>query len=246
MATADPAVPTTGHHPNTPAPTLQPRRSNAARPVSVLVDGMDLTGKTTLTRLLVEELQTTGLRVLHHRGCLAEHHPQRRWLERTVPGHRPASSRLNAAFIASAILDGPLPGVLDDTRLDVIVQESYVDRAVAYGVAAGNWPAARWATRHPELFPRFDLALITRAAHAVRLRRMAGRTRADGVDAATVADAAFESRFYRALDEMVRRHRRVRRIDTNATAPERAAGEAADLVRQLTAARAATSRGPAW
>lgn len=141
------------------------------------------------------------------------------------------------------MLDRVLPGVLDDVLVDVVVQESYVDRAVAYGVAAGNWPAARWAARHPGAFPRFDLALITRAGHVVRLERLAGRDRADGVDAVTVADAAFEGRFCRALHQVARRHRRVRHIDTAATASEQAARAAADLVRRLAAARAAEQIG---
>ncbi|MER5372683.1 hypothetical protein [Streptomyces sp. NPDC002553] len=48
----------------------------------VLVDGLDLSGKTTLTASLAAELATRGRTVVEHKGFLADRHPARRALKR--------------------------------------------------------------------------------------------------------------------------------------------------------------------
>jgi len=199
----------------------------------VLVEGMDLTGKTTLSRLLVAELETRGLNAVHHRGFLASRHPMRRLLERTTPGNKPSSWLLNAAFVAGALMDRVLPGVLDDDN-DVVVHESYVDRAIAYGVAEGAWPVARLAARWSRAFAAFDLAVLTHAPLEVRQARMRERgSTSDRVDARTVRSARFERTFSGVLQQVARRHRHLMRADSAAQPAQAIAAAIADHVVSL-------------
>lgn len=202
-------------------------------PVSVLVEGMDLTGKTTLSRLLVAELETRGLTAVHRRGFLASRHPMRRLLERTAPGDKPSSRLLNAAFVAGALMDRVLPGILDDDS-DVVVHESYVDRAIAYGVAEGSWPVARLAARWPHAFAAFDLVVLTHAPLEVRQARLRERgSTSDRVDARTVRSAHFEQSFVDVLQHVARRHRRLMRADSTAQPAKAIAAKIAEQVVSL-------------
>jgi thymidylate kinase len=205
--------------------------------VTVLIEGLDLTGKTTLARTLVAQLTRSGVPVMHHRGFLARRHPLAWLLEHTAPGDRPGSQALNAAFLCGAALDRLIAAGQTYRGPGVLVQESYVDRAVAYGAAAGRWPLAMAAARHPRVFARFDLAVITHAPPATRLERLIARGDGDAVDRLTLTDQAFPDTFYEVLTQVAGRHRRVLRVDTSLRGPHDVAGEiAAELVLALAAA----------
>jgi thymidylate kinase len=194
-------------------------------PVTVLIEGLDLTGKTTLARTLVAELARSGVPVMHHRGFLARRHPLAWLLEHSAPGDRPDSQALNAAFLCGAALDRLIAG-RPCRGPGVLVQESYVDRAVAYGTAAGRWPLAMAAARHPRVFASFDMAVITHAPPSTRLERLTARGDGDAVDRLTLTDQAFTDTFYEALAHVAGRHRRVLRVDTSLRRPQ-------DIARQL-------------
>lgn len=187
---------------------------------SVLIEGLDLTGKTTIAGLLVEHLAIQGVPAVHHRGYLGSPRPPRRPDPRRAAGDRPHCRALNAAFLGGAVLDRVPAARIIAALPGVLVQESYVDRAVAYGIAAGRWPLAVAASRLPWLFARFDLAVITHAPAAVRQERLARRAAANAVDRLTTADDDFADRFAEALQAIARRHGTVLVADTSARSPQ--------------------------
>jgi len=218
-------------------------QAGASRPVMVLIEGLDLTGKTTLARMLVAELTGRGIPAVHRRGFLARRHPLDWLLERSAPGDRPRSQALNAAFLFGAVLDRMIAAPHRSRGLGVVlVQESYVDRAVAYGVAAGRWPLAVAAARCPRLFARFDLAVITHAPPAARLERLIARGDGDAVDRLTLTSQAFAGTFDEVLVRVAGRHRMVLRVDTSLRGPQDIVDEiVGDIV---PAFRAVASGGP--
>jgi dTMP kinase len=157
----------------------------------------------------------------------------RRSLDRCQPGRRPSSRLLNAAFIAGSLLDRVLPGVLTSDRSDVIIQESYVDRAIAYGVAEGGWQASTVAAHRPDLFVSFDLAVLMHAPLAVRRTRFAARSDATAVDTRTVRDADFEEAFRSTLQRVAGRHREILWADSATRAARDTAVEIAEHVARM-------------
>jgi dTMP kinase len=197
----------------------------------VLIEGMDLTGKTTLARLLVDALVERGFAAVHHRGFLATRHPLRPVLDQIDPGNRPDDEALNAAFIAASMMDLLLPGVLDNQRPEVVVQESYVDRVIAYGTAAGSWPAARAAADAPQSFASFDIAVLMHAPLEVRRARLRGRVERDRVDARSLS-LDFHRTFESTLRQVAARHRTVLHVDSSAQSPRQGALSVAEKLLQ--------------
>lgn len=189
----------------------------------ILVDGLDMSGKTTLVTTLVEEFKTRGIMAQRHRGMLAEHHPVEPLLKR-LPLVRQAQSRaITAAFLVGgyaldALLvhaDPPQPAGT------VIVQDGYVDRTVAFGLAGGPFLTAALGLWGARLFARFDVAVYLHASPQVRRGRMANRAEVDSADRRSVEDLEFAARFDAALlHGMGRRHRRLLVFDTADRQPQ--------------------------
>jgi hypothetical protein len=90
-----------------PQPPCDPRRAPR-----ILVDGLDVSGKTTLTNAIITALAGHGIAGQRHRGMLAEHHPLEGWLHRKFPLVRqPGSSAVTTAWLAGFALDGLLSRV---------------------------------------------------------------------------------------------------------------------------------------
>ncbi|MGW2376303.1 MULTISPECIES: nucleoside/nucleotide kinase family protein [Kitasatospora] len=196
----------------------------------ILIDGLDLTGKTTLAKQLAEALRAEGAAVVHHRGVLAPRNPVAALLERrgiSAPQH-PTSALLNAAYLVACALDRPLRGAAAWERSGILIQESYVDRSLAYGIANGPWAAARLALRFPHLFTGFDLALYLHAPLEIRRGRLERRKEANVIDHRSVSGEEFQEAFTRALRTAGRRHRDVWFIDTSQAGTDRIV---ADVVR---------------
>ena len=86
-------------------PARDPRR--AAR---ILANGLDLTGKTTLTAAIIAAVGERGVPAVPHCGILAGHYPLERRLRRTFPLVRqPDSSLVTSVFLLGAF---PLDRVL--------------------------------------------------------------------------------------------------------------------------------------
>ncbi|MEU6608664.1 hypothetical protein ABZ922_27015 [Streptomyces shenzhenensis] len=181
----------------------------------VLIDGLDLSGKTTLATRLTEVLREQGRRPIHHRGFLSPRNPLARPLETVKAPDHPTSSMLNMAYLAGCVLDRTLLGARSWEERGLLVQESYVDRCLAYGYANGPWPPARLALRKPGMFIGFDLAIYLSAPLPVRRERLRRRVEANSVDRLSVLSGKFHDDFMTALAMAGRRHRRVLTFDTS-------------------------------
>ena len=196
---------------------------NRGRAPRILVDGLDMSGKTTLTRAIIANLAAQGIAVQRHRGMLAEHHPLEQWLHRRFPLVRqPGSGVVTTAWLAGFALDGLL------ARADppqpagtVMVQDGYADRTVAFGLAGGPYLAACLALHWPQVFASFDLAVYLHAPAEARVARLAARPDPDANDVRTVRDTEFAETFTAMLVRgMGRRHQRLLVFDTSRHSPE--------------------------
>ncbi|MDX3855778.1 hypothetical protein [Streptomyces sp. AK02-01A] len=192
----------------------------------ILVDGLDLSGKTTLVDALLALLTERGVPALRHRGMLAEHHPLERLLKRLPLSQQYESSAITAAYLAGGFALDALLVRVDPPRCGgaVLIQEGYVDRTMAVGLAGGPYLSAAlalWASRH---FTAFDVAVYVHASPAVRRARMERRERVDIGDRHSVEDESFAHRFNSALlHHLGRRHRALLIFDTEQHSPEQMA-----------------------
>ncbi|SDS49262.1 dTMP kinase [Streptomyces sp. TLI_053] len=211
----------------------------------ILVDGLDMSGKTTLVAALIKTLEAREVPAVRHRGMLAEHHPVEPLLKRLPLVRQAESSAITAAFLVGgyaldgllARLDPPLPAGA------VIIQDGYADRTIAFGLAGGPYLAAvlsLWARR---VFATFDVAVYLHAGPQVRRERMQMRADVDAADRRSVEDERFAARFNASLLHLVsRRHRTLLVFDTAEHTPE----EIADQVLAATGMPALQATGPAY
>ncbi len=127
-------------------------RSRRRRGRFVLVDGVDLAGKTTLVNALVEELSTRGVPAVRHRGMLAAHHPLEKALRQLSSARQPDSWWTTAAYLWGGFALDALLVRWDEPHPPgaVIIQDGYVDRTAAFGIAGAPtsrlaWPCAALA-----------------------------------------------------------------------------------------------------
>ncbi|MGW2188588.1 hypothetical protein [Streptomyces sp. NPDC001719] len=197
----------------------------------ILVDGLDLSGKTSLVGALVEEFAGRGHRAVRHRGLLAEHHPARRLLKKLPLVRQPDSAFVTSAYLlAGYALDAALVEH-DPPRPEgaVIVQDGYVDRTVAFGMAGGPYVAAALALRWPRVFAAFDGAVYLHAPVEARRERLATREKPDAVDIRGVEDPDFAATFTAMLVRgMGRRHHNLLVFDTSRHTPQEMATQIVD------------------
>ncbi len=214
-----------GSRPAAPGPRRFPR---------VLVDGLDLTGKTTLTAAIIAALGERGVPAVPHRGMLAGHYPLEQRLRRTFPLVRqPDSSLVTSVFLLGAFpLDRVLAAVDPPQPAGtVLVQDGYADRAAALGMAGGPYLAACLALRWPRLYAPFDVAVYLHAPAETRAARLAGRPDADVNDFRSVRDTGFADTFTAMLTRgMGRRHRQLLIFDTSRHGPEEMAAAVTALL----------------
>jgi thymidylate kinase len=210
-------------------PAREPRRAPR-----ILVDGLDLTGKTTLTYAIIAALGERGVPAVRHRGMLAGHYPLEQRLRRTFPLVRqPDSSLVTSVFLLGAF---PLDRVL--AAIDppqpagaVLVQDGYADRTAALGMAGGPYLAAYLALRWPRIYAPFDVAVYLHAPAETRAARLAARPDADVNDIRSVRDTGFADTFTAMLTRgMGRRHRQLLVFDTSRHAPEEMAAAVTGLL----------------
>ncbi|MFJ6138795.1 hypothetical protein [Kitasatospora sp. NPDC092286] len=127
----------------------------------ILVDGLDMSGKTTLVTTLIKTLEAREVTAVRHRGMLAEHHPVEPLLKRLPLVRQAESSAITAAFLVGGYaLDGLLVRVDPPRPADaVIIQDGYADRAIAFGLAGGPYLTATLALWASRVFATFDVAV---------------------------------------------------------------------------------------
>ncbi|WP_043224331.1 hypothetical protein [Streptomyces sp. NRRL F-5193] len=199
----------------------------------VLVDGLDLSGKTTLTAALADELEARGRTVLTRKGLLAPRHPARRLLRKLPLVRQPDSTLVTTAYLtAGYVLDSLLVRAsAPDPAGAVLIQDGYVDRTVAFGMAGGPYLAAVLALRWPRVFAPFDVAVYLHAPADARRTRLGARENPDAVDIRGVEDAEFAATFTAMLTcGMGRRHKKLLVFDTSAHSPEEMATAVTDAL----------------
>ncbi|MFJ3762554.1 hypothetical protein [Streptomyces sp. NPDC090080] len=204
----------------------------------VLIDGLDLSGKTTLTAALATELAARGRTVAKHKGFLADRHPARRALKKLPLVRQPDSTLVTTAYLTAGYL---VDSLLTRTAAPeppgtVLIQDGYVDRTVAFGMAGGPYLSAALALRWPRLFAPFDLAVYLTAPAEVRRNRLGARETPDAVDIRGVEDTRFADTFNAMLTcGMGRRHDRLLVLDTSVHQPEEMAATIATTLLALPA-----------
>ncbi|SEM67765.1 hypothetical protein [Streptacidiphilus jiangxiensis] len=225
---------------------LAPQRPAATRPVRLLVDGLDGSGKTTLVDALLEMMAEHGITAVRHRGMLAEHHPLEKSLKRLRLAGQYRSSSITGAYLAGGFALDALLVRFDPPHCGdaVLVQEGYVDRTIAVGLAGGPFlPAvlALWASRY---FAAFDVAAYVHADVEVRRERMASRERLDAGDRNSIDNPGFADRFNAGLLHFLgRRHRTLLVFDTAEHSPQEMARQIL-VAAQLLPSPAATAHLP--
>lgn len=162
-------------------------------PITVLVDGPDLCGKTTIVHLLCEELSARGLRVACCKG-LVKPTVFHRWLSKFDANRSHSSGLLNTLYLISAFLDRAQHG---DGQHDILICESHVDRVIAYGLAFRLRSLAKLALYLRPLYRRFDIRVLLTASYQTRLHRLLSRDNPTHIDRKTTASKAVSDRFSR-------------------------------------------------
>lgn len=200
----------------------------------ILVDGLDLVGKTTLTAAIIDALGEHGVPAVPHRGMLARHYPLEQRLRRTFPLVRqPDSSLVTSVFLLGAFpLDRMLARIVPpQPEGTVLVQDGYADRTAALGMAGGPYLSACLALRWPRLYAAFDVAVYLHASAETRTARLASRQDADVNDFRSVRDTRFAEAFTAMLVHgRGRRHRRLLVFDTSRHSPQEMAAAVTGLL----------------
>ena len=165
--------------------------------MKILVDGMDLTGKSTLAFELARTLRGT-----RRTGALRRNFLARAAERRYRSGADPSGRAQTWLFAASALGDARAalpPGVL--------VQEAWVEHTIALAQAFDRPIAAHVARLAALALPRFDVAILLVADRRTRRARLASRKNPDVLDRLLVDDPARAERIELGLHcEMARRY----------------------------------------
>jgi dTMP kinase len=155
----------------------------------ILIDGMDLSGKTTLAGRLRRRLEARGLRVRHTRYTLYDgpHARLARLAYRSLP---PGSLLCAWAFVAAALVDRVLDLVALHGDDDVHIHEAHAAHTVACAAGFGHHRTAALLEALSPLWPRFDQTLLLTAGMDTRRARMAMRAKNDANDLILVQNPA--------------------------------------------------------
>ncbi len=192
----------------------------------VLVDGVDLTGKTTLVKGLVAELRARGFDARRNVGPLRRGFLAKRAIERYRSGADPGDATQTWLFVAAAIADLAAPR----TQAGILVQEAWVQHTIALATALGRPMAAAVARSLEAVLPRFDVAILLVADEETRRRRLAAREGADVLDRMLVEEPAASETLARTLHERMTRRPDLVVLDSAALSPEEMLARATDSV----------------
>ncbi|MEU4805078.1 hypothetical protein [Actinosynnema sp. NPDC023587] len=163
--------------------------SGGARP-SVLIEGHDLSGKSTTVRLLAERWR--GGAVTVRKGPLVPL-PFWRWVEAEMGRSQPRETLLGLCFAVQTVADGLR--VRTSARRP-LVQESSILRAVAHNYARRKWLTYGLLRAASSVGPRFDHLAVLMVADPEEITRRAHRRDAlRFTDRLFVEDAEYRRRW---------------------------------------------------
>ncbi|CUI05721.1 hypothetical protein LXA47_27405 [Massilia sp. P8910] len=201
------------------------------RALRVLIEGTDLTGKSTLAAGLVARLTDSGIQAAHQKGYLYRN-PFLRLLGRWEANKYARSAMLNSMYIVSGLIDG----LIETMRAKdpyVLVCESYVDRAIAYGIALRLGWISKLALTRTRCFPRFDLCILLRCDYNERISRREKRETVTVTDRLTTRDQHTHEAIANSYAMLVHRHSAVLILDTDEADAEEVLNRCFDSVIQL-------------
>lgn len=149
------------------------RAAPANRGRVILIEGMDLAGKSTLVRNLRVELERRGIPVRVSRNALCPDNPIARVADELRRDPAAGLLETSALFLASHLWDArhfapPPPGTIH-------LQDSCWLRTLAYHTVRGTPGIPQLLRRAMPTFPRFDAAVFVTAALIERQRRLLKR-----------------------------------------------------------------------
>jgi thymidylate kinase len=209
------------------------------RPIRIVIEGADLTGKTTVAEALTLELRTVGDVSLCKGRIVAN--PLHAMLEWFPAGNFARSALLNAGYLVASLFDGVLLALR--RQPPIVLCESYVDRAIAWGVGGRLSLVPLLALRWPDLFVRFDIVVLLHAPLRVRRARLTSRGTPNEVDRVSV-EPFMHRRMAAALRKATRRHGRILRFNTSAVSCERICRDVLHAVTEMIAERRAPGGRP--
>lgn len=168
----------------------------------ILIDGMDLSGKTTLAKALVATLREHGLDARRNVGGLHKGWFDA-WAQKAYRRLRPGSAVVSWLFAATALADAiratlPKPG-------EIVVQEAHAAHTIAFAEGFGSRVPAMLLRWLRPFLPRFDLIVHLKASHAERGRRFHVRQHNTPVDALLFSAPALFHDIDRRLCELMTR-----------------------------------------
>ncbi|MDA3556164.1 hypothetical protein MKL42_01340 [Acinetobacter sp. AOR15_HL] len=148
-------------------------RSHASKyPVTILIDGPDLCGKSTTVQELSKLLESQGLSVLCCKGLISPSFFHS-WLCKLDANKSHSSGLLNSLYLISAFFDRGFSFIKND--YDILICESHVDRVIAYGLTFNLKSLAKISLSFRNFYRKFDARILLVASHATRSDRLYNR-----------------------------------------------------------------------
>ncbi len=208
--------------------------------LTLLVEGLDLAGKSTLVPQLRRRFEQQGLEVRFSRNCLCPDNPVAREADRLRHDPKRDPGQAAMLFVAAHLWDAahflpPGPGQLH-------LQDSSWLRTLAWEEWHGRPELAALLRQAAVLFPRFDAMIYLTASLPVRQRRYYQRRRNDGGDRLVLEAPRESARLERCLRHEAERYGALT-LDNSALSPCQTLEAAWQLLHPLVIA-AGESRAP--
>ena len=197
----------------------------------VLIEGLDLSGKSTLTKALVEELSSQGVCVISGYGALHKsaigHYVHNDLVRREREGIF-GTLRTNFLLMLLPVIDRLM--YKSPNWKTILLHESYYCRTIAYNRAHGIPIFFRVIQLLKPVLVEFDLVLYFTASLEARRERLKQRPAVNSDDTVAVTDPELLQRMDSYLADELRSCRFVETIDNSELTPEETVRLAKDLI----------------
>jgi thymidylate kinase len=187
----------------------------------ILIDGIDLTGKTTTARALAKLLGGRYNSGPMHKGSLG------RLADRVVAGRSPAI--IKGVVSVFAYMRDRRAAKDNDA---IVVQDRYWPSLLAFAQTAYPWPVPNISAALFARCPQFDADIFLTAPSGVLVERYKARDRKDRIEEGMFGDRSFAERYERALERIMRGRPNFRLFDTSHCEPQETAEKIAAWLRE--------------